>query len=278
MSAGTRPAQAWFSFRRIVDVPFGTCVAALGSGQLTGPDGGRRAGQGLVYGPAEHDRDCGTCRVQVRLARGPLRPLLRMRLQADHWSSSPPQTALELIPCGHVRPSAAYFRAGHLLLDSLARSLARPVPAQRPDRAAAGQPHADQRQPGPGTSAAPASPVPGPALPGRRPGQTGGPAPAAPTPRRTAEYQSTAGQEHDMARFMDFHEDLKLAADAIAQIAEDTRNATADRFGVRQIELYHNPDGKVYCLLEGPDEDAIRQHHAALGVPCGDVHQVDSLT
>ena len=247
MSAGPRPAQAWFSFRRIVDLPFGTCVAALESGQLTGPGGGRRGGQGLVGGPAEHDWDCGTCRVQVRLARGPLRPPLRMRLQADHWSSSPPQIALELIPCGHVRPSAAYFRAGHLLLDSLARSLARPVPAQRPDRAAASQPHADQGQPGP-------------------------------APSQTAQHQSTAGQEHDMARFMDFHEDLKLPAEAIAQIAEDTRNATADRFGVRQIELYHNPDGRVYCLLEGPDEDAIRQHHAALGVPCGDVHQVNSLT
>jgi Protein of unknown function (DUF4242) len=36
-------------------------------------------------------------------------------------------------------------------------------------------------------------------------------------------------------------------------------------------------DGKVYCLLDAPDEQAIRQHHAALGVPCSDVHQVDSL-
>ena len=152
MSAGTRPDRAWLSFRRIADVPFGTYVAALESWQLTGPDGGRHTGQGLVCGPVEHDRDSGTCRVQVRLARGPLRPRLRMRLQADHWSSSPPQTALELIPCGHVRPSAAYFRAGHLLLDSLARSLARPVPAQRPDRAAAGQPYADQGQPGPAPS------------------------------------------------------------------------------------------------------------------------------
>ncbi|MFZ0082801.1 MAG: hypothetical protein WAL13_27170 [Trebonia sp.] len=38
-----------------------------------------------------------------------------------------------------------------------------------------------------------------------------------------------------MARFMDFHQDLKLPAEA-------------------------------------------RQHHAALGVPCGEVHQVDWLT
>ena len=80
-----------------------------------------------------------------------------------------------------------------------------------------------------------------------------------------------------MAQFMDFHDDLKLPTEAIAQIAEGARNGTTDQFGVRQIELYHNPDGKVYCLLDGPDEQAIRDHHAAAGVPCGDVHQVDSL-
>ena len=218
MSAGTRPDRAWLPFRRIADVPFGTCVAALENWQLTGPDGGRHTSHGLVCGPAGHDRDSGACRVLVRLARGPLRPRLRMRLQADHWSSRPPRTALELIPCGHVRPGAGYFRAGHLLMDTLIRSLA------------------------------------------------------------PQEHQSVARQEHDMALFMDFHENLKLPDEAIARIAEDTRNAKADQFGVRQVELYHNPDGKVYCLLEGPDEDAIRKHHAALGVPCGDLHQVDSLT
>jgi hypothetical protein len=76
---------------------------------------------------------------------------------------------------------------------------------------------------------------------------------------------------------MDYHGDLKLPAKAIAQIADDTRDAKADQFGVRQIELYHNAQGNVYCLLDGPDEDAIREHHAALGVPCGEVHEVDSL-
>jgi hypothetical protein len=81
-----------------------------------------------------------------------------------------------------------------------------------------------------------------------------------------------------MPRFMDFHQDLKLPAEAITQIASDAHNAKADQFGVRQIELYHNDHGQVYCLLDGPDEQAIRDHHAALGVPCGDVHQVDSLT
>ena len=80
-----------------------------------------------------------------------------------------------------------------------------------------------------------------------------------------------------MAQFMDFHPELQLPPEAIAQIADDARNGRADQFGVRQIELYHNADGQVYCLLEGPDEEAIRAHHAALGVSCGDVHRVDSL-
>jgi hypothetical protein len=80
-----------------------------------------------------------------------------------------------------------------------------------------------------------------------------------------------------MPRFMDFHQDLKLPAEAIAQIADDTRHGRADQFGVRQVELYRGDEGAVFCLLEGPDEEAVRRHHAALGVPCGDVHQVDGL-
>ena len=60
-----------------------------------------------------------------------------------------------------------------------------------------------------------------------------------------------------MVRFMDLHEDLQLPADAIAQLAEDARNARADQFGVRQIELYHNAEGKVYCVLDGPDAELV---------------------
>jgi hypothetical protein len=72
-----------------------------------------------------------------------------------------------------------------------------------------------------------------------------------------------------MPRFVDFYQDLKLPTEAIAQIAKDTRNGAADEFGVRQVELYHNADGQVYCLLDGPDEDAIREHHARSASPAG---------
>jgi Protein of unknown function (DUF4242) len=80
-----------------------------------------------------------------------------------------------------------------------------------------------------------------------------------------------------MPLFMDFHDDLKLPGQAIEQITRDTKDGRTDEFDVRQVELFHNSEGKVYCLLEAPDADAVRHHHAALGVPCGDVHQVTGL-
>jgi hypothetical protein len=78
-------------------------------------------------------------------------------------------------------------------------------------------------------------------------------------------------------QFMDYHDDLKLPDETIQQITQETKDEKADEFGVRQIELFHNPDGKVYCLLEAPDADAVRSHHAALGLSCGQVHQVSRL-
>ena len=80
-----------------------------------------------------------------------------------------------------------------------------------------------------------------------------------------------------MPQFMDFHDDLKLPDQAIQQITLDTKDKRADEFGVRQVELFHNTDGKVYCLLEAPNAEAVRKHHEALGVPCGDVHEVSDL-
>jgi hypothetical protein len=121
------------SFRRIADIPFNTYMAALDSWQLTRHDGELRLGPSLLQGPIERDQHLGTCRIEVRLARGPLRSPVRMRLAIEPWS--PAATALELIPCQRVRPSAAYFAAGHRLLDSLTRMLLVRVPAQqRPDQ------------------------------------------------------------------------------------------------------------------------------------------------
>jgi len=148
---GVGSAWYWLSFPRIIDVPFETCVATLESWQRRGHDGELRIGQGVLRWPIEHDHQYGTCRIEVGLARGPLRPPLRMRLEIDRWSRS--RTALELIPGQLVRPTADYFRSGHLLLDSLTHSLLQDRPAPHLGRVTAAQPpvHQDaRREAGPG--------------------------------------------------------------------------------------------------------------------------------
>ena len=123
MSTSMIPELGSLSFRRIVDVPFETYVAALDSWLPSNHGGELRFGGSQLLGPMEHDHEVGTRRIQVRLTRGPLHPPLHMRLEIDRWSSS--STALELIPCRLVRPTADYFRAGRLLLDSLTSTLSR---------------------------------------------------------------------------------------------------------------------------------------------------------
>lgn len=127
MSTSLVPTFESLSFRRLVNVPFETYVAAVDRwlrDEL-------RFGGSQLLGPAEHDYDTGTRQIQVRLARGPLHPPLRMRLVIDRWSSS--STALELVPARLVRPAADYFRAGDLLLDTLTRSVSqRPEPWAAP--------------------------------------------------------------------------------------------------------------------------------------------------
>ena len=123
----------WLSFPRLIDLPFETCVATLENWQQrTGQDGELHIGPNLLRWPIEHDRDHGIYRIEAGLARGALRPPLRMRLEIARWSRLSSKTALELIPCQLVRPSADYFRSGHLLLDSLTHSLLQHEPAQRP--------------------------------------------------------------------------------------------------------------------------------------------------
>ena len=123
MSTSMVPELGSLSFRRIVDIPFETYVAALDSWLPANHGGELRLCGSQLLGSMEHDQEVGTRRIQVRLTRGPLHPPLRMRLEIDRWSSS--STALELIPCRLVRPTAEYFQAGRLLLDTLTSTLSR---------------------------------------------------------------------------------------------------------------------------------------------------------
>lgn len=144
--AGDAPPRrrSWLSFPRIVDVPFETCMATLESWQRAGQDGELHIGQSVLRWPIEHDSGLGSSWIEVGLARGPLRPPLRMRLNIYRWSRLSARTALELVPGQRLRPTEAYFRSGHLLLDSLTHLLRQGPSAQRLGGVTPTQPHAHQ--------------------------------------------------------------------------------------------------------------------------------------
>ena len=95
-------------FRRIVDIPFDACLAALDSWQRTGQDGEPHPGHGLWRGPIEADRDSGTCSIQVHLARGPLRKPLLMRLTSTAGPPhAPPSNSSPLSAPGPPQATSA---------------------------------------------------------------------------------------------------------------------------------------------------------------------------
>jgi hypothetical protein len=86
---------------------------------------------------------------------------------------------------------------------------------------------------------------------------------------------TTIGKDLSMPKFMDFHPNFRISPERVAQLRQETAEGKVDQYGVRQLELFHSPDGNgVYCLLEGPDEVAVRSHHNG---NCGEVIRVESL-
>lgn len=66
---GVCPVAGPLSSWRIVPGPFAAWVAALDRWQLTAPGDRLRLGRSVLRGPAGHDPQFGTCRIEVRLAR-----------------------------------------------------------------------------------------------------------------------------------------------------------------------------------------------------------------
>ena len=62
MNAGLCPVSGGLSFRRIIDIPFETCLAAVESWQRTEQDGALRIGHSLLRGPAGRRRAPRACR------------------------------------------------------------------------------------------------------------------------------------------------------------------------------------------------------------------------
>ncbi len=78
-----------------------------------------------------------------------------------------------------------------------------------------------------------------------------------------------------MPKFIDYHPGYVMKPEGIQRLRKAVQAEEVDEFGVRQLELFYSPGGKgVYCLLEAPDEEAVRKHHKG---NCGEVIRVESL-
>ena len=76
-----------------------------------------------------------------------------------------------------------------------------------------------------------------------------------------------------MPKFIDSHPMTPFTADELKKL----QNAPADEFGVTHHDiLFSEEEDKIYCVLDGPDADAIHKHHAKAGISCDYVHEVSS--
>ena len=76
-----------------------------------------------------------------------------------------------------------------------------------------------------------------------------------------------------MAKFIDAHPMGKLSAEILHKL----QHAPKDEFGVVHSDiLYNKEEDKLYCVLEAPDEEAVRKHHAAAGIEIDWLQKVES--
>ena len=76
-----------------------------------------------------------------------------------------------------------------------------------------------------------------------------------------------------MPKFMDTHPMRPLDAKTLREL----QHAPKDEFGVTHHDILFTEDGnKVFCVLNAPDEDAVRKHHEKAGIECDWVEEVES--
>lgn len=78
-----------------------------------------------------------------------------------------------------------------------------------------------------------------------------------------------------MALFMDVHTDMKnITQDQLEQAHQaDLKNEKGEH--VHFIQAWADPaTGKVFCLSEGPDRDAVQRVHQKSGHPAHEIYEV----
>ncbi|HEY3352129.1 MAG TPA: SCO4226 family nickel-binding protein [Polyangia bacterium] len=78
-----------------------------------------------------------------------------------------------------------------------------------------------------------------------------------------------------MARFMDIHTGMKGITQEKLQEEHRKDLALEKTEGVHFIQAWADPtSGRVFCLSEGPNRDAIRRVHQHAGHPADEIYEV----
>lgn len=82
-----------------------------------------------------------------------------------------------------------------------------------------------------------------------------------------------------MAMFMDVHTDMKgITKEQLEQAHQQDLKFEKDEKGVHFVQAWADPStGKVFCLSEGPDREAVKRVHTKAGHPSDEIYEV-SLT
>lgn len=83
-----------------------------------------------------------------------------------------------------------------------------------------------------------------------------------------------------MAMFMDVHTDMKsITREQLEEAHKADLEAEKGEKGVHFIKAWADPStGKVFCLSEGPDRDAVKRVHTKAGHPSDEIYEVPLTT
>lgn len=77
-----------------------------------------------------------------------------------------------------------------------------------------------------------------------------------------------------MPKFIDGHRLKDLTPEKLEKLA----NSPPDKHGITHIELFYNEkEDKLYCVLEGPNEESIWKHHEDAGLKCEFITEVKQV-
>ena len=76
-----------------------------------------------------------------------------------------------------------------------------------------------------------------------------------------------------MPKFIDQHEMGNLTGDMLRNLQKEPE----DEFGVTHHDILFNKEtNKVFCVLNAPNEEAVKKHHEKAGITCDSVVRIES--